>query len=96
MSIEKLSDYFNSGDSKQSLQRIFMAYQIEQVIQKEWHERVGVVVADKIITIRCQSSAQSTMFTMRKPRLYAVIARFTGKNRYQIKIKVGKLRTNSS
>lgn len=88
MAVEKLSEYFNSSESKQSLQRIFVAYQIERAIEKEWSEKVGVAVADLIITIKCKSTAQASVFNLRKQKVYALISRFAHGKRYQIRIKI--------
>ena len=82
-----LSEYFSSSESKKSLRRIYIAYQIEAAILKEWQQGVGVMVGDTIITIKCSSPAQATVFNMRKQKLYALISHYTGNQKYQLRVR---------
>lgn len=84
MAIEKLSDYFSA--SKGPLQRIYIAYQLQELIKKEWNEAVVVAVGDKGITISCRSAGQASMLTMRKQKLYALVSRVISNQRLPIRI----------
>ncbi len=85
--VEKLSDYFQATMPKNSLQKIFSSYQLQQTIEKELNEKVKVVLKNKVINIVCSSPAQATSFKMRMRKLYAISSRFYSE-KHIIKISV--------
>ena len=48
---EKISDYFQKSMPKNSLQKIFSSYQLQQTIEKELGEKVKVVLKNSAINI---------------------------------------------
>ncbi len=85
---EKISDYFQKSMPKNSLQKIFSSYQLQQTIEKELGEKVKVVLKNSAINIVCSSPAQATSFKMRMRKLYAITSRyFDGKQVIKISVK---------
>jgi len=89
MAIEKLGDYLQGNQNKDSLQRIYWAYCIEKEIAKIWSEKVKVVLGERTLTIICTNPAQATALSAARRRLYVIASRIvSAQQELKIRFKV--------
>ncbi|HUD21115.1 MAG TPA: hypothetical protein VMQ44_03560 [Candidatus Saccharimonadales bacterium] len=90
MTVERLGDFLGSSYKKNFLGRVFSAGQLEKAIEKEYQDRVRVILKDEQIILVCDNPSQAKFYQLRRRKLYVLISQTFGSTKgFQLKIRVG-------
>jgi hypothetical protein len=86
--LESLSSFFDSSQSKQTLRKAQLAFQIEKKIEEDFSQTVKVIIG-RAVTLVCQDAAQISFLKMRQKKIELLISSLFGeKDTHQIRFRI--------
>lgn len=84
MTLERLGDFLGSSRNARALQRIYLAYKLEQLIHEKCEERVRVVARERQFVVYCKDQYQAHFL---RPQLTELAKTLPGSPKISVQIK---------